>query len=156
MFRRTAISILLGAVLLFSAVRFLMPMAEGNEDGKKPKLWMPMAVGALLGFLAGMTGTGGGIFLTPLLLWLGWAQPKTAAAASIVFIAGNSLFGLAAFGMQQSLPWPLMTLLPLALIGGFAGSRLGSFKFAPATVRRLLSAVLLLAAFKLLYGGIAP
>ena len=149
------ISILLGAVLLFSAVRFLMPMAEGSEDGKKPKIWMSMAVGALLGFLAGMTGTGGGIFLTPLLLWLGWAQPKTAAAASIVFIAGNSLFGLAAFGMQQSLPWELMTLLPLALIGGFAGSRLGSFTFAPTTIRRLLSAVLMLAAFKLLYGGIA-
>ena len=150
------ISILLGGVLLFSAVRFLMPMAMGNEDEKKPKLWMSMAVGALLGFFAGMTGTGGGIFLTPLLLWLGWAQPKTAAAASIVFIAGNSLFGLAAFGMQQSLPWPLMTLLPLALIGGFAGSRLGSFKFAPTTIRRLLSAVLFLAAFKLLYGGVTP
>ena len=156
------ISILLGAVLLFTAVRFLMlPADERSEcklhSGKRPKIWLMLLVGALLGFLAGMTGTGGGIFLTPLLLWLGWAQPKTAAAASIVFIAGNSLFGLAAFSMQQGgLPWPLMSLLPLALIGGFVGSRLGSFKFAPTTIRRLLSVVLTMAAFKLLYGGIAP
>ena len=152
----SVISILLGAVLLFSAIRFLRRQADERSECKRPPIWASLVVGALLGFLAGMTGTGGGIFLTPLLLWLGWAQPKTAAAASIVFIAGNSLFGLAAFGMQQTLPWPLMTLLPLALIGGFAGSRLGSFKFAPNTIRRLLSAVLILAAFKLLYGGIAP
>lgn len=160
------ISILLGAVLLFSAVRFLMPPAdESNEckppadectECKRPEIWKSLPVGAVLGFLAGMTGTGGGIFLTPLLLCLGWARPKTAAAASIVFIAGNSLFGLIAFGAQQGgLPWSLMSLLPLAVVGGFVGSRLGSFHFAPATIRRLLSVVLIMAASKLLYGGIA-
>ena len=90
-------------------------------------------------------------FLTPLLLIAGWAPPKTAAATSIVFIAGNSLSGLIGFATSgQALPWHLASLFPLALLGGFAGSRLGSYHFSPDTIRRLLAIVLLLASVKLL------
>lgn len=151
------VSLVLGTVLLLSAVRFLLPSPRAATEPRAPALALTIPVGAALGFLAGMTGTGGGIFLTPLLLLAGWATPKTAAAASIVFIAGNSLAGLAGFASQGSaLPWHLASLLPFALIGGFAGSRLGSYHFSPTTIRRLLAAVLLIASLKLLHRGFQP
>lgn len=152
----TLISIILGGVLLTSATRFMLPSPATRDEPQPPAWWIAMLVGGLLGFLAGITGTGGGIFLTPLLLLAGWARPKTAAAASIIFIAGNSLFGLVGIaGSGQPLPWHLMSLLPAALVGGFFGSRLGSFRFPPVVIRRLLAVVLLLASFKLLYGGMS-
>ncbi|MEM1083780.1 MAG: sulfite exporter TauE/SafE family protein [Verrucomicrobiota bacterium] len=151
----STITLLLGAVLLFSAIRFLLPLKEPAEEPKSPKLGLALITGAILGYLAGLTGTGGGIFLTPLLLIAGWATPKTAAASSILFIAGNSLAGLAGFSLGDTpIPWHLASLLPCALIGGFAGSRLGSYHFAPATIRRLLAIVLLVASAKLIAGAI--
>jgi len=145
------VAILLGAVLLFSAIRFLLPAGTGRPDPKPPAIPLALAIGIILGFLAGLTGTGGGIFLTPLLLLAGWATPKTAAAASIVFIGGNSLSGLLGFATgPEPLPWHLASLLPFALLGGFAGSRLGSYHLAPATIRRILAVVLLIASAKLL------
>ncbi len=153
----TVIAIVLGIVLLLSAIRFLLPQSKPSTETKTPTLGLAIPIGALLGFLAGLTGTGGGIFLTPMLLFARWAQPKTAAAASIVFIAGNSLFGLIGFAQKgQALPWPLLSLLPVALVGGFIGSRLGSFRLPPSAIRRLLAIVLLLASFKLLYGALQP
>lgn len=148
------ISIVLGVVLLLSAIRFFLPTPNIKDEPKAPAWPLALVIGGVLGFLAGLTGTGGGIFLTPMLLIAGWAQPKTAAAASIVFIAGNSLFGLIGFaGTGQVMPWHLAFLLPFALIGGFAGSRLGSFRFTPSTIRRLLALVLLVASLKLLHRG---
>ena len=150
------VSLVLGAVLLFSAVRFMLPSAKpSTEEPEPPKLVVALPVGAALGFLAGLTGTGGGIFLTPFLLLAGWATPKTAAAASIVFIAGNSLFGLIGYSSRgDGLPWHLASMLPFALVGGFFGSRLGSLRFSPVTIRRLLAIVLLIASVKLVHKGI--
>lgn len=151
----TPVSLILGVVLLLSAVRFLFPAPTAAEEPHPPRPAIAIPIGALLGFLAGLTGTGGGIFLTPLLLLTGWATAKTAAAASIVFIAGNSAFGLAGFAAQgEPLPWHLAGLLPAALLGGFFGSRLGSFHFPPAVIRRLLATVLLVASLKLLHHAV--
>ncbi len=149
------VSLVLGAVLLFSAIRFLLPLPRAAGEPEPPAWRLAVPVGAALGFLAGLTGTGGGIFLTPLLLLAGWATPKTAAAASIVFIAGNSLAGLAGFAAGgEPLPWHHASLLPFALAGGFAGSRMGSYHFSPAAIRRLLAAVLLVASAKLVHRGL--
>lgn len=153
----TMISVILGVVLLMSAIRFMLPLSASKkeQEPQPPALWLAVFAGGVMGLLAGITGTGGGIFLTPLLLLAGWAQPKTAAAASIIFIAGNSLFGLFGFASHgDMLPWHLMSLLPMAVIGGFVGSRLGSFRLPPTAIRRLLAVVLLLASAKLLYGGL--
>lgn len=151
------VSLILGGVLLLSAIRFLLPSPKGPAEPRPPAVAVAIPTGAVLGFLAGLTGTGGGIFLTPLLLLAGWATPKTAAAASIVFIAGNSLAGLIGFASKDgALPWHLASLLPFALAGGFIGSRLGSYHFSPPTIRRLLATVLLIASFKLLHKGFAP
>ena len=145
------LSLILGAVLLFSGIRFFLPTRPSEKEPDTPKLAVTLPTGAALGLLAGLTGTGGGIFLTPLLLLTGWASPKVAAATSIVFIAGNSLSGLAGFSAGDGdIPWHLASLFPFALIGGFAGSRMGSFHFPPTAIRRLLAIVLLIASVKLL------
>ncbi|MEP4076437.1 sulfite exporter TauE/SafE family protein [Haloferula sp.] len=145
------LGIVLGSVLLFSAIRFFLPTKAKIEEPKEPPLPVALMAGATLGYLAGLTGTGGGIFLTPLLLMAGWATPKTAAATSIVFIAGNSLSGLIGFSTSsEAFPWHLASLFPFALLGGFVGSRLGSFHLSPDTIRRLLAIVLLVASVKLL------
>ena len=85
--------VLVGAVLLFSAARFLVrPPPE--VPGTPPSRPVAIAIGGALGLLAGLTGTGGGIFLTPLMLFLRFARAKTASAVSACFILVNSLAGL--------------------------------------------------------------
>lgn len=146
-----SLHLILGVVLLFSAIRFLIPSRASSEPSSPPSIKLSLPAGAALGLLAGLTGTGGGIFLTPLLLMTGWATPKIAAASSIVFIAGNSLSGLIGFSTSgQPIPWHLASLLPFALVGGFAGSRLGSFHLSSDTIRRVLAVVLIIASAKLL------
>jgi uncharacterized membrane protein YfcA len=86
-------NILVGLVLLFSAIRFLLPQ-NTVTDLHTPARPVAIAVGAGLGLLSGLTGTGGGIFLTPLLLLKRWANPKSAAAVSVLFILFNSISGL--------------------------------------------------------------
>jgi uncharacterized membrane protein YfcA len=113
----------------------------------------PLAIvfGAVLGLLSGLTGVGGGIFLSPLLLWLGWADVKRTAGVSVVFILVNSVAGL--LGHIQSLkdiPAQIPWWAGAALVGGWIGSELGSRRLAPMTMRRLLAVVLLIAGVKLL------
>lgn len=153
---QTPLKLTLGAVLLFSALRFLLPQKRDDSSVTTPALKVSLPTGAILGLLAGLTGTGGGIFLTPLLLIAAWANPKTAAATSIVFIAGNSLSGLIGFSVSdQPIPWHLASMLPFAVLGGFLGSRLGSYHLSPVTIRRILAVVLLIASIKLL-GWLQP
>jgi uncharacterized membrane protein YfcA len=141
---------LVGAVLLFSAARLLLP-GKGDRLPRTPPLPLALAAGAGIGLLSGLTGTGGGIFLTPLLLLMGWARPKEAAAVSALFILLNSTAGLLGnFSSTKSLPTFILPLLVTAGVGGAIGSYLGSRSFEPATIKRLLAAVLLVAGTKLL------
>ncbi len=148
--------ILVGIVLLFSAFRFLFESKSDSGEILEPTNTIAISVGAGLGLLAGLTGTGGGIFLTPILLLKRWATTKTAAAVSALFILINSIAALLGtlFSNQES---PLVTLsvvtLPFsfsALLGGAVGSYLGSRQFPPIVIKRLLSAVLLIAGLKLI------
>ena len=141
---------LLGAALLVSAVRLLV-QAGTDKPVKAPALVAALAAGALIGLLSGLTGTGGGIFLTPLLLFMGWARPKQAAAVSAVFILLNSVAGLAGnVASTQALPNFIGWLLLAAGLGGALGSYLGSRRFEPAGIKRFLAAVLFIAGAKLL------
>ena len=107
-----------------------------------------------MGLLSGLTGTGGGIFLTPLLLFAGWASAKTAAAVSAPFILMNSVSGLAGNILSTShLPPVAMPLAVAALAGGAVGSYLGSARLAHDAIKRLLAFVLLIAGTKLLVYG---
>jgi len=139
----------LGMVLLFSAANFLLrPTADAPTN--PPAAPVALGSGAGIGLLAGLTGTGGGIFLTPLLIHLRWAPVKVAAAVSAPFILCNSAAGLAGtFGATQTLPLLALPLAVAVATGGAIGSYYGSRRFPQATIKRFLAAVLTVAGSKL-------
>jgi uncharacterized membrane protein YfcA len=111
-----------------------------------------IGIGAGLGLLSGLTGTGGGIFLTPLLLFCRWAHIRQAAAVSAVFILVNSIGGLVGyFTAVHSLPVLGLYLAIPALIGGTIGSHLGSRRFPVRAISILLAIVLAIAGTKLIF-----
>lgn len=141
---------LLGMVLLFSVVRLCFPIPEPT-DPSPPAIPIALGVGACIGFLSGITGTGGGIFLTPLLLILGWMRTKQAAAISVAFILVNSLAGLSGYlSVGKSIPSIAWWLALAALAGGSCGSYLGSHKLPIRAIQLLLMLVLVIAGQKLL------
>ncbi len=146
------LKMLIGAVLLASALRlFLKP--PDDVVHAEPKRLVAIALGAALGLLAGLTGTGGGIFLTPVLILAGWARARTAGAVSAVFILVNSGAGLAgSITATQAFPTPALILAAAAMVGGTTGSYLGSHRLPHTTIKRLLAVVLTIAGLKLLIG----
>jgi uncharacterized protein len=144
-----AFKVLVGIVLLFSAFRFLMKPA-GNPANTSPSRPTAIGVGAGLGLLSGLTGTGGGIFLTPLLLFMRWARVKEAAAVSALFILLNSAAGLAGnLGSTKRFPAFAIALAIAAIAGGTAGSYLGAKRLDHTLIKRILAIVLLIAGVKL-------
>jgi len=143
-------NVLVGVVLLFSAIRFVMPQIAEAQP-RAPSRPVAIGVGALLGLLSGLTGTGGGIFLTPLLLLMRWATTKNAAAVSALFILLNSVSGLLGnISATRSIPPFALPLGIAVIIGGTMGSYLGSNQFQPLTIKRLLAVVLIIAGLKLI------
>jgi uncharacterized membrane protein YfcA len=143
--------IIVGIVLLLSAARLLMKPSEDPEP-KAPSKPVALSVGGALGLLAGLTGTGGGIFLTPLLLFLKWARTKQAAATSAAFILANSVAGLAGnLSATRSFPSLFIPLAGAALAGGAAGSFLGARRFDHSVIKRILAVVLIIAGTKLIF-----
>jgi uncharacterized protein len=141
---------LLGVVLLFSAFRFFTKQYS-EADVKEPSKPLAMTAGAGLGLLSGLTGTGGGIFLTPLLILMKWARTKPAAAVSALFILVNSISGLAGnLSATRSLPSITGAFVVAALIGGSIGSYLGSHRMPHGAIKKMLACVLTIAGAKLL------
>ena len=142
---------LVGVVLLLSALKFIVDPKEkpGIRPPSKP---VACGVGAGLGLLAGCTGTGGGIFLTPLVILMGWARTKTASAVSALFILANSISGLAGnLSATKWFPTFAWSFVASAVVCGTAGSFLGSRRFSPVLIKRLLAVVLIIAGCKLLF-----
>ncbi|MGL6134250.1 MAG: sulfite exporter TauE/SafE family protein [Prochlorococcaceae cyanobacterium] len=141
---------LVGLVLLTSAAWFVQQPRD-PERLRDPRPSTLLLTGSSLGLLAGLTGTGGGVFLTPLLVLMGWCRTREAAAVSVLFILLNSLAALGGLLLTRQtmppLPWPLF--LTVALAGGL-GSRLGSAHWPVATIRRTLAAVVAVAGMRLL------
>lgn len=150
----------IGIVLLVSALRIagetLWP-ANSEEAGPAalpPPRLAPVWLGLLgggIGLLSGLTGVGGGVFLTPALLALRAAPVRTAAAVSAAFILVNSVAGLAgrvvAGAAVPPVAWPLVVAVA---VGGLAGAWLGAFRLAVPMLRTVLAVVLALAGLKLL------
>jgi len=153
---------LLGILLLMASVRLWIPdhVHEGRGDLKTPKPPWLVLTGMILGFLAGLTGIGGGIFLTPVLLLLVWETPRKTAGAAVTFILINSISGL--LGHLSSLhhiPMEAGYLALMALIGGLVGTHLGAFRFNGKTIKRVNAVVLAFSGIKLLmeaYHYVAP
>ena len=149
-----AYKILVGVVLLYAAWQLWRSGRAGNEmrELREPPLHWAMLIGAAMGLLAGLTGVGGGIFLSPLLLMLGWAGTKQTSAVAAPFILVNSIAGLAAITLAKSAPLPsyVWILAPAVIIGGWLGAEYGSRRFANPVVRRVLAVVLALAGGKMI------
>jgi len=146
---------ILGAILLFGAFRLLFKIKRAEDSDTKP-LPVPVALilGAVIGFVAGLTGVGGGIFLSPLLLLAGWAGMRQTAGVSVAFILVNSVAGLAGnLASVRHVPHEIIYFVPAAAIGGLIGSELGSRRLAPAAMRYLLALVLVMAGLKMIKQG---
>jgi len=143
--------ILVGLVLLYSAVRFFIE-TRSEEETSEPSRAVAISTGAGLGLLSGLTGTGGGIFLTPLMIFMRWGKTKTASAVSALFILVNSVSGLLGnISGTRRLPLFALPLVVAAVSGGAVGSYLGSRQFSPSFVKKLLAVVLVIAGFKLIF-----
>ena len=142
--------IVLGVVLMLAALRLAWRLVP-TDNIKEPQLWIALAIGAVIGLLSGLVGVGGGIFLTPVLLFMNWSETKTAAGVSAMFILVNSMSGLAGNYAQVSvLPSNVWIWIGAAVVGGLLGSTLGAKRFDSLTLRRVLAVVLLFAGVKLI------
>ncbi|MEX0671028.1 MAG: sulfite exporter TauE/SafE family protein [Pirellulales bacterium] len=154
---------LLGGVLAVSAIRIVaesLPSARPARDPDVSDWWAgnsPARLGVLalsggaIGLLSGLTGVGGGVFLTPVLLAFRAAPVKTVAAVTAAFILVNSLAGLAGgLAAGRPIPAPGLALAAAAAAGGAIGSSLGAFRLPVRSIRLLMAAVLVIASAKLL------
>ncbi len=150
----TAYKILVGIALVFAAVHFMIRSRNSSmpdEVNKLPGLPVSLATGGVIGFVSGLTGVGGGIFLSPVLLLMKWAGLRQAAAASAVFILLNSVSGLAGYLQKGgSVPSHLGGWSLAVIAGGFLGSTLGATRLNNPVLRSLLGIVLFGAGLKLM------
>src|SRR3989440_7279224 len=145
------LKILIGIVLLFSAARLLFRRRDPAQTFP-PSRPVAVSVGAGLGFFSGLTGTGGGIFFTPVLLFCRWAHIRQTAAVSALFILVDSIGGLVGhFTAVRSIPTLGLVLAAPAIIGGTIGSYFGSRRFPSRTISILLAIILTIAGSKLIF-----
>ena len=149
-------SFLLGLSLFVVGLRMLLPdkLFEHSKPVSTRKVWaVGLPLGGVLGFLSGLVGIGGGIFLSPLLLLLRWVGVKEAAAAASLFIAVNSLAGLV--GQLEKGTFDFTLILPLGLavlIGGQIGSRIGSYYLPKLRLQQMTAGLILYVSLRLLWG----
>ena len=149
-----AYKFLVGLCLIYAAWTIFSQANQVDEIEVKP-VAKPIlfGLGAGLGFLAGLTGVGGGIFLSPILLYFCWAKTKVISGVAAAFILVNSISGLAGVLIKApTLPAGLIYWAFAALAGGLIGAEYGSKKLANPTIRKLLALVLLFAGSKMLLG----
>ena len=145
-----AYTTLLYIVLTYLAIRMVLfpTLTEALHWTPRPvPLWAALLSGAAIGLLSGMVGIGGGIFLSPLIIFTQWGDSKQAAASAGGFIAINSISGLAGRFINGTLAFGEfgVPLVIVGLVGALIGSQLGAIKFSGAGVRRALGAILIIA-----------
>ena len=142
-----------GVVLIYATLysfRHSFGVQTDVVNGVKPITLM--GVGAVLGLLSGLTGVGGGIFLSPLLLWRGWAKVRAISGISDAFILVNSISGLlGVLTKGTTLPTDLPLWIGAVILGGFIGATLGARHLNNAWIKRALSLVLMIAGTKMLF-----
>ena len=110
-----------------------------------------VALGALLGFAAGLTGIGGGVYLSPILVLTGWCSIRASAVLAAGFILLNSLAGLGGYWLSAQV-WPTGSgwLVLAALAGSLIGAELATHRASSRALQMLLALVLAVAALKML------
>jgi len=140
---------IVGVLLILSGLRFISLAASRDRELTPVNYLLAIVMGASIGFLAGITGTGGGIFLSPLIIWLGWNHVKQASGTVAAFIFVNSVAGLLGnYRSTSELPETLPLFLGAVIIGALIGTRLGISRFSSVGVKRALGAVLIIAGLK--------
>ncbi|MES2649153.1 MAG: sulfite exporter TauE/SafE family protein [Bacteroidota bacterium] len=148
--------VILGIVLLIIVLRFVfIKNVPGDIKVNSPAIGWLLLLGGLIGFLSGLIGIGGGVLLSPVILLCGWAGQKQTASISALFIFVNSAAGLAGqLLLNNSLPnvgSNIVWLILIGVSGSLMGSYLGAKKFNIQIVKYLLSVVLVIAAYHLIW-----
>jgi uncharacterized membrane protein YfcA len=143
--------ILLGSSLIVAAVLLWIQPAP-REGHRVDNLFLNAGLGAGIGFLSGLVSIGGGIFLSPVLHLLNWAEAKKISALASLFILVNSISGLAGqVTRSHDIDWKFIApLLVAVFFGGQIGSRLGARKFNPAYIKRITAILIVIAGIKIL------
>jgi uncharacterized membrane protein YfcA len=144
---------LVGLVLLLAAVRlFWQPERLAERPVHSPSLAITLPTGAGLGLLAGLTGTGGGIFLSPLIILFGWEDARKTSGIAAAFIVLNSAAGLLGnLASVQRLPSELPILVGAVFGGALLGTWLGVSRLPRHRLLQGLAIVLVIAALKLFF-----
>ncbi len=142
----------IGMLLIYAAAwSFIGARQARTSVIREAPVSMLIPAGAAIGLLSGLTGVGGGIFLSPLLLMLGWAQTRVVSGVAAPFILVNSVAAL--LGMTASsaaIPAEIPLWIFAAVIGGSIGAYSGARRFGSSVLLRLLSVVLLIAGVKMI------
>ena len=147
--------VVLGCSLIVAAILLWIKTKQENLEtiDRKNNFVRDGIIGGAIGFLSGMVGIGGGVFLSPLLNIMKWDTPKKIAATASVFILANSVAGIA--GQLSTLPTDInytriLLLCVAVFIGGQLGSRMGAVKFNQLVVKRVTAIVVLWAGIEVL------
>ncbi|RLB87235.1 MAG: hypothetical protein DRH26_16040 [Deltaproteobacteria bacterium] len=147
--------IILAAVLFLAAVRMLFSskkQAQGKNVSLQVKILVGGAIGLLIGFMGGLLGIGGGVFIVPLLIYLIKVPTKIAAASSIFIVCFSSFSGFAAHAVMASIDWQFIVLASIcSFAGGQIGSRIMAEKLKGRTIRVLFGILLLFMCAKLVH-----
>lgn len=147
--------VLVGCVLLFSAIRLFIETLTAGKQARTirgpPPVPLALVIGAAIGLLSGLTGVGGGIFLSPLLVLSGWATVRASAAPTAAFVLVNSISGLLGLLTRQpALPEALPYWIAAVIVGGLIGASYGSRRLGNNAMRQALAAVLVIAGAKMI------
>lgn len=149
--------IILGITLIIASVALWTKPQNIQAENRYNKTPINILLGGGIGFLSGLVGIGGGIFLSPILHFMNWSEAKRISALASLFILVNSISGLAGQFQREIPTIELKFLAPLLMtvfIGGQVGSRLGAQKFNPVYVKRITAVLILIAGSKILMDNI--
>jgi uncharacterized membrane protein YfcA len=138
--------LLISLILVALRIYVIEKTSPKLNAGKMQRVILSLIVGAVLGLIAGIVGIGGGIYLVPLIIILGLGTEKEAAACGAIFIWVNSLSGLMARIQYHPINFKdIISLISAVVLGGIIGSHMGSAKFKPRTMQKLLGGIIIVA-----------
>lgn len=149
----TTFKMILGIALLLSSLKMLFFRKKDYEELKFPNKFIALVLGALIGFISGIVGIGGGIFLSPVLYTFKWGHPKFIASTCCLFILFNSMSGLIGQVMKSQSLLHLeayISLIIAVFIGGQLGSFLSSKKLSPKVLEISTGILVLIVSLRIL------